>query len=728
MDPPRDPPTEAARTSRSSPAAVRDVVRQPETAPAWSSRSAVSLDLGINTSDASFRVPKRKRLAKACNACHKSKRRCDGYEPCGNCYFASKECVYTDASGAPVSAPFGRPLGREAVPGPSGASTSPITATPASSASPMGIPGPGPGSAKKQRGTSRPTDTSPPGTEHAGRKPYHGSDKQVAGPHNHSSGIHPSLARELINLFFAHSHPQCLIIHRPSFDESLRRGSVPHYLLLAILALASIHSKHPAVRTNPPRCAGRQFARDAKTMMFDDEGRLIVESNLATAQALCLLEMHTYVSHPDFLAGRKYHTLAMHILDSLGFLEERPDNQSNGDPLEIELGRRTFWLIYLLDLLAFIYIKAPTPDFSRRTHIPLPVDETSFDFASTALPEYLDTLPTPNQQQCSEFGHLLRIVHIKWRLEHDLRELSGARDPRTTQGALAMGRQAVEAWAASVPLNLVYSNENLQMQMAMFETGSNGGAWCYCLMHVMHASCVISLDIAFRRHTPVPITQWAVDQIFTIINAVGQRARNSVLLAFALWSLSQYYGENHPILAQWSAHFQELWELKIDALAASMHRQSQLDESGRAGQTELPQPHPAPHLDPSLINPAAAQYGGGQGRRESTLAPRPHRGTSMPPIAGPSSSRDADVGRVRGGMSAMEQQLHSRRGAVPIEPINVTRPSLPSLRDSGLLTVSPRPSQRQEPPGSQPQNPRQPGASTQGEQFADLGLNSVIAN
>lgn len=49
--------------------------------------------------------PKRKRLAKACDACHKSKRRCDGTAPCSNCFFASKPCTYTDSSGRAVPAP-----------------------------------------------------------------------------------------------------------------------------------------------------------------------------------------------------------------------------------------------------------------------------------------------------------------------------------------------------------------------------------------------------------------------------------------------------------------------------------------------------------------------------------------------------------------------------------------------------------------------------------------------
>ncbi|KAJ3923093.1 hypothetical protein F5877DRAFT_74684 [Lentinula edodes] len=60
--------------------------------------------------------PKRKRLARACNSCHKSKRRCDGTAPCSNCYFASKPCIYTDSSGRTVPAPRAAVIGPGNIP------------------------------------------------------------------------------------------------------------------------------------------------------------------------------------------------------------------------------------------------------------------------------------------------------------------------------------------------------------------------------------------------------------------------------------------------------------------------------------------------------------------------------------------------------------------------------------------------------------------------------------
>ena len=73
-------------------------------------------------------------------------------------------------------------------------------------------------------------------------------------------------------------------------DVSL--GRVPSYLLYALCSLAAPFSKHPAVRTDSHRTAGLAYAKAAEEQMFDSHGRLSVDRNLVTAQALCLLETH----------------------------------------------------------------------------------------------------------------------------------------------------------------------------------------------------------------------------------------------------------------------------------------------------------------------------------------------------------------------------------------------------------------------------------------------------
>ncbi|KAF4611032.1 hypothetical protein D9613_006845 [Agrocybe pediades] len=104
--------------------------------------------------------------------------------------------------------------------------------------------------------------------------------------------LDPSLTRELTNLFFAHCNPARTVIHKPTFSSSLSHNRVPSHLLLAVCALAAPLSKQPRIRTAPARFAGRPFAQEALSQMFDGAGRLVVEPNLATAQALCILQMH----------------------------------------------------------------------------------------------------------------------------------------------------------------------------------------------------------------------------------------------------------------------------------------------------------------------------------------------------------------------------------------------------------------------------------------------------
>ena len=73
-------------------------------------------------------------------------------------------------------------------------------------------------------------------------------------------------------------------------DVSL--GRVPSYLLYSLCALATPFSKRPAVRTDNPRTDGLAYSKAAEEQMFDAHGRLRVDRNLMTVQALCLLESH----------------------------------------------------------------------------------------------------------------------------------------------------------------------------------------------------------------------------------------------------------------------------------------------------------------------------------------------------------------------------------------------------------------------------------------------------
>lgn len=97
-------------------------------------------------------------------------------------------------------------------------------------------------------------------------------------------------------VFFTHCHPARIIIHKPSFSTALSHNQVPQYLIHAICALAAPLSKQPRIRTHPARFAGKRFAQEAMSIMFDGAGRVICAPNLATAQALCLLQIHDIIT------------------------------------------------------------------------------------------------------------------------------------------------------------------------------------------------------------------------------------------------------------------------------------------------------------------------------------------------------------------------------------------------------------------------------------------------
>jgi hypothetical protein len=54
---------------------------------------------------------------------------------------------------------------------------------------------------------------------------------------------------------------------------------------------------------------------------------------------------------------------------------------------------------------------------------------------------------------------------------------------------------SLQSWISSLPEHLRFSEENLQVQLSMFETSSNTGAWCFCCMHVLHASVALALNV-----------------------------------------------------------------------------------------------------------------------------------------------------------------------------------------------------------------------------------------
>lgn len=236
-------------------------------------------------------------------------------------YFAAKDCTYTDSSGRPVPAPLASKTDKPTRAPPSQSRRRPqkdsYSGSPASASSstlppsrgeplmslqdhhPSGAHDDYADSSKRIRLGSFPSPESqvpaalPPRSTFAATRFEAPVVRELVSRKRFSLLFAPSSPHLFLNLvFFAHCHPHRLLIHQPTFMADVSLGRIPFYLLYALCALAAPLSKHPAVRTDPLRTAGLAYAKAAEEAMFDSHGRLIVDRNLMTAQALCLLESH----------------------------------------------------------------------------------------------------------------------------------------------------------------------------------------------------------------------------------------------------------------------------------------------------------------------------------------------------------------------------------------------------------------------------------------------------
>ncbi|KAG5647462.1 hypothetical protein DXG03_009393 [Asterophora parasitica] len=505
-----------------------------------------------------MKAHKRRRLAKACDACHKSKRRCDGTAPCSNCYYATKICSYTDASGRPVAAP--RPFKPERP------DNDLRALQPSTSANPM----PGPQDREHSEEDFRKPHDNHLTPNNAPRKRFRNEHGNAVPTENISAPLSlPLMDPPLVNSIDRPAPPE--------LDPTLTRE------LTNLCALAAPLSKQPRLRTTPSRFAGKHFAQEALSRMFDGAGRLVCEPNLATAQALCLLQVHFLKTKDKHMYwDTRYHAdIAMQLVEQLNVYQHDyptltpvPSPEFIQASIEREAVRRIFWLIHLMDIMACIYFKNPMePLRDHGMRLRLPADETSFELGvHSTLPEYL-YLPAVRTQYSSEFGHLLRVVTIYAKVENALDELSNPDPNPSAAQDLLEAEHMLDSWANSLPEHLRFSEQSLQVQQSMFETSSNTGAWCWCSMHARQRT----------QRGPKSEPSWALRVLDLILEMLGDRAKNGLL--------------NDPQIRAMCADYEDAWGTRMFELASERNptppppqQQQQQQQQYPPGQ-QPPQPH-----------------------------------------------------------------------------------------------------------------------------------------
>lgn len=517
--------------------------------------------------------PKRKRLAKACDACHKSKRRCDGTAPCSNCYFASKKCTYTDASGKPVPAPRPRAEG----------SSDPRPGTYPHPDGPLSNTPPAFGNMLPQNGDSPSVHDSDDDRIHPRKRlrpdlipstPPRSLAPPVLPPSDRPLERDPALTRELIHLFFTYRQPQRMIIHQARFLADLSRNAVPPYLLLAVCAVAAPLSKQPKLKTSPSRYAGERFAQEAIALMYKDRN-LNCEPNLATAQALCLLQLHDRMGKS--LWNGPYYEHAMNIVTNLGIFESDytvltpdPSPEFINAAIDRECARRVFWLIFISDCVASVLYRRNILATESQLSLRLPMDETCFELSPhTALPEFMIRPISPTVRPVlSEIGQLIQILTIHEQIERTMDDFNNRENGRYPGARLLELEKEVTAWAQALPDHLRFTDENLTVQTNVYETASNTGAWCFAAMHTFHNSCILALNWARQRcRSSLPQdTTGAQEKLHMIVREWGGKVKLSILLGLILWPLFKYTDDRSSVLLEWSSAFEEVWGVRIQDL------------------------------------------------------------------------------------------------------------------------------------------------------------------
>lgn len=509
------------------------------------------------TSSMSHRPTKRKRLAKACDMCHKSKRRCCGTAPCANCVFAGKPCTYTNSSGVPVPAPRGN-------------------------------------------ATDGRRDSYVDSGSFIVRSPLFGDAEgqiaSIATPTTTQDTVSPldvMFTRELVHLFFAHCHPLTSILHQPSFLLSLSQAQVPRYLLLSMFAVAVPYSLRPTLRTTPTWHAGERFAVEAKRLIFDnvDDPRiregvdgLRVKPSLELAQALCLLQTHERVMKAHTESDRLL-KLTHAVLDALDiFTLESQDDSLHHNFVRIEALRRVFWHLHCIELLSPRAGENMRDRRERAGLIRLPLEDALFDMPRIESRAGFDSpyeyLPLPaGPKSCrSEFGNLIRVCEIYAAIldaiatkEHVLRVWEQGVSA-TLDGMPSVSQQEMNLrrWLELLPDHLRLTEDNLQFYLSQLDGAAGSSAGLFIMMHGLAESSVIALHAFAEMGSASPATatrqQKAVANLTMILTAMGCRGRVKFMMSTLLATLGQSLSAQHPQVLTWFDEYYRMWGVTYEEL------------------------------------------------------------------------------------------------------------------------------------------------------------------
>lgn len=317
---------------------------------------------------------KRKRLQRACVACHKAKRRCDGGLPCSNCDFSGRTCSYSDAQGKMVA-----PTKRTLKPSEAALQEQQQQQHQYSMVS-RGPPQMHHSSSMQQQ------HSGPSPALHAHTSPSTGASYSLSpsadystSPRQHTNPlprIEPSLEtrRELLCIFFSHLQPLSSMLDEISFLRDLASNEVPWVLLFAMYAVSAEYANdvhQQQMQTSPSTSIngstgninkysrvtaesgnGSRYASEARKLLYaEDErtGQSMIDGSarVEVAQALALLAFYEF-GHRRYFRASSYIQLSSKHVSALSI--QGPSMRSDSGAFVSRNTRRLACLLTTMDV------------------------------------------------------------------------------------------------------------------------------------------------------------------------------------------------------------------------------------------------------------------------------------------------------------------------------------------------------------------------------------------
>ncbi|OAQ82132.1 fungal specific transcription factor domain-containing protein [Purpureocillium lilacinum] len=210
---------------------------------------------------------------------------------------------------------------------------------------------------KDDSGLSRRDDASlSPGSREANKA----IDESTSG----TFGIPSSLLPKLVDLYFAHVDNASLLLHRPSFVQSLSTGSVTKHVVLSVCALA--------YNTLLDEGFARGWAEEAGRLAFSQVENP-TEDNLVTFLNLTLF-WYSQGQWQRMIVYEGNAACTSRVL-GLGTSQSLAQNPS----FSAELSRRRFWACFLINQFGNEAARCPKMNLADFEGIMLPCNEEDFE-------------------------------------------------------------------------------------------------------------------------------------------------------------------------------------------------------------------------------------------------------------------------------------------------------------------------------------------------------------